>query len=160
MNYVESTVDKTSYSSQSLACVAGTSFLRVKEEISRMHHWLTNNALRWQTHPRGVLSQWQFLRSVRERRKRKTRAFAVGASSQLCVFPSCGPVIRSAATVGSQSQSSKLITSARKCFKLACRGCGAWENSHKELEPLQITMFKLTWLSYQITELSNLLSSF
>ena len=68
--------------------------------------------------------------------------------------------MRSAATVASQSQSSKLITSARKCFKLACRGCGAWENSHKELEPLQITMFKLTWLSYQIIELSNLLSSF
>ena len=68
--------------------------------------------------------------------------------------------MRSAATVASQSQSSKLITSAQKCFKLACRGCGAWENSHKELEPLQITMFKLTWLSYQIIELSNLLSSF
>ena len=141
MNYVESTVDKTSYSSESLACVAGTSFLRVKEEISRTRHWLTNNALRWQTHSQGAFLANGILRSVRERRKRKTRAFAAGASSQLCVFPSCGPVIRSAATVDSQSQSSQLITSARKCFKLACRGCGAWQNSHKELEPLQITMF-------------------
>ena len=141
MNYVVSTVDKTSYSSQSLTCVAGTSFLRVKEEISRKRHWLTNNALRWQTHSQGAFLANSILRSVREGRKRKTRAFAAGASSQLCVFPSCRPVIRSAATVGSQSQSGKLITSARKCFKLACRGCGAWENSHKEREPLQITMF-------------------
>ena len=133
MNYVQSAVDKTIYSSQSLICIAGTSFLRVKKKILRTHHWLTNNALRWQTHSQEAFLVNGILRSVSDCWKQKTRAFAAGASSQLCVFPSCGPVIRSAAMQASQSQSSKLITSARKCFKLACRGFHVWENSHKEL---------------------------
>ena len=42
--------------------------------------WLTNNALRWQTNSQEAFLANIILRTARERRKRKTRAFAAGCS--------------------------------------------------------------------------------
>ena len=42
--------------------------------------WLTNNALRWQTNSQEAFLANIILRTARERRKRKTRAFAAGSS--------------------------------------------------------------------------------
>ena len=51
-------------------------------------HLLTNNTLRWLLSFQEAFLVNGILRTVRECRKWKTRAFAAGASSSLCMFPS------------------------------------------------------------------------
>ena len=50
-------------------------------------YWQMTHVLRWQTNSQEVFLANDFLCTVREHRKRKTRAFAAGASSPLRVFP-------------------------------------------------------------------------